>query len=243
MTKTPPFKDTTSPQEIIIVLESINRIFQTKNFKSNQSNIIKDIENFSSFGQLRSKTWLLEILKDKKLLELGVVFLCAGWYGLLPFFLLNDKAFFIKQIFNFEIDPLSVQVSEDLNRRSVQDNWKFKAVLKNIMDLNYQQDHFDTLKANGEIQPLTAVPNTIINTACEHIDKFSKWWDKLPPKKLIILQSNDFLQQKEHCNCVSSLEEFKKQAPMDLIFEGELDLRQYKRFMLIGYKTRQEGAV
>ena len=139
-------------------------------------------------------------------------------------------------MFNFEKDFLSVQISEDLNRKFVKDNWKFKATLKDILELNYQQAQFDTLKANGKAQTLIVSPDTIINTSCEHIHSFSKWWKKLPPKKLIILQSNNFFQHEDHVNCVSSLEQFKKQAPMDRLYEGELDLKTYKRFMLIGQK-------
>ena len=185
---------------------------------------------------MESKIWLIQTLKEKKLLNLETVFICAGWYGLLAFFLLNDKHFSIKQIFNFEIDTLSVPVSEDLNRESVKDNWKFKAVLEDILDLNYQSAQFNTLKANGESQKLSLSPDTIINTACEHISNFNSWWTLLPKEKLIILQSNNFYESADHNNCVKSLKEFKNQAPLHLIYEGELALEKYTRFMLIGYK-------
>ena len=212
------------------------RIFQSKYFVSNQKKIIDNIKDCSSSGQLKSKFWLIDILKQKNLLKLGNVFLCAGWYGFLPYFLLSDKNFSIQRMFNFEKDPLSVSVSEDLNHRFIKDGWKFKATLKDILNLNYDEAQFDTLKANGDAQALTVSPDTIINTSCEHMDLFSKWWNKLPQKKLIILQSNNFFELKEHINCISSLKAFKKQAPLELIYEGELDLKQYKRFMLIGYK-------
>lgn len=226
-----------SEQEILLsYIGGIRRILKSKYFSLNQNKILKGIEKMSSFGQLKSKLWLKNVLKEKKLFQLKTIFLCAGWYGMLPFFLLHDKKFFIHRLFNFEKDPLSVKVSEDLNRQFVQDNWIFKAVLQDILELDYTQAEFNTLKANGEIQHLIVFPDTIINTSCEHIKDFSVWWNKLPKKKLIILQSNDFFQHEEHSNCVSSLEAFKKQAPMDFLYAGELDLDEYKRFMLIGYK-------
>ena len=218
------------------IVEGLRRALKSKYFPKNRDEIIDNIERLSSFGQSKSKLWLIEILKKKQLLNLGTVFVCAGWYGLLPFFLLNDKDFSIKQIFNFEIDPLSIPLSEDLNRESVKKNWRFKATLKDILDLDYKTTQLTTLKANGEMQNLNTSPDTIINTACEHIQNFNKWWRLLPPKKQIILQSNNFFESKEHVNCVNSLHEFKKQAPMKLIYEGELHLEKYKRFMLIGYK-------
>ena len=230
-------KDTKQDQALFLCyMDGIRRVFRSKYFVSNQKEIIGSIEKFSSYGQLKSKMWLIDILKEKKLFNLGNVFLCAGWYGILPFFMLNDKKFSIQQMFNFEKDPLSVKVSEDLNRKFVQDNWKFKATLKDVLELNYQIAQFDTLKLNGSAQNLTVSPDTIINTSCEHIDSFSHWWNRLPQKKLIILQSNDFFQHEDHSNCVSSLENFKKQAPLEQLYEGELELDKYKRFMLIGYK-------
>ena len=223
-------------ETIIEIIEGLRRIVRASYFPHNNETIIDSIIRFSSTGQLESKSWLIKILKEKNILNLETVFLCAGWYGLLPCLLLNDKDFSIKQIFNFEIDPLSVPISEDLNRKSVKNNWKFKATLKNILDLDYKQAHFNTLKANGDSQSLIISPNTIINTACEHIQNFDRWWRLLPKKKLIILQSNNFFESEDHVNCSKNLKEFKKQAPLELIYEGEFNLEKYKRFMLIGYK-------
>ena len=222
---------------LLYYISGIKRILQSEYFSSNQAEILRGIEKMSAFGQLKSKIWLKDVLREKKLFQLGNVFLCAGWYGLLPFFLLNDKAFFIYRLFNFEKDPLSVKVSEDLNRSFVQDNWKYKAVLQDILELNYNKAQFHTLKANGETQALAVSPDTIINTSCEHIENFSVWWDRLPKEKLIVLQSNNFFQHEDHSNCVSSLADFKNQAPMDYLYAGELNLDQYQRFMLIGYKN------
>ena len=229
-------QNTNSQHHLNKIIEEIRRILRANYFHNSKDTIIENIERFSSSGQLESKSWLIKTLKQENILNLGTVFLCAGWYGLLPYLLLNDKDFSIKQVFNFEIDPLSVSISEDLNRLSVKNNWKFKATLKNILELNYHSGRFSTLKANGTAQKLTISPDTIINTACEHIQNFKKWWELLPTKKLIILQSNNFFESEDHVNCLNKLEEFKKQAPLDLIYEGELNLEKYKRFMLIGYK-------
>ena len=230
-------KETKQEQQLVSsYINGVKRILQSEYFSSKHNEIINNIQSFSSFGQLQSKFWLIDILKKNQLFNLGTVFICAGWYGLLPFVLLNDKNFTIEQFFNFEKDPLSVKVSEDFNREFVKKDWKFKASLNNILDIDYDQTQFNTLKANGTIQALTISADTIINTSCEHIKQFAIWWFKLPKKKLIILQSNNYTEHTDHTNCVSSLEEFKKQAPMKLIYEGILDLQKYKRFMLIGYK-------
>ena len=40
---------------------------------------------------------------------------------------------------------------------------------------------------------MSDVPNTIINTSCEHIVNFDEWYRKIPAGKLVILQSNDYI--------------------------------------------------
>ena len=218
-------------------IEGIIRIFKNKHFTSNEQ-IMADLEDAFSDGQLRSKLWLIQVLKEKNLSSLGTVFLCAGWYGALAFLLMTDTFFKLKHCFLFEKDLLSVQVSEDLNRFFVKKDWKFKASLKDILDLNYLTGQFQTLKADGTVQDMLCPPDTIINTACEHIERFDLWWFKIPTKKLLILQNNNYFDLPEHVNCVSSLQEFKKQVVgMDLVYEGVLDMKRYKRFLLIGYKS------
>ena len=61
--------------------------------------------------------------------------------------------------------------------------------------------------------------------------------NKIPKDKLVILQSNNYFEIKEHVNCSSSLKEFSKSAPMQkTLYEGELDLGKYTRYMKIGHK-------
>ena len=53
----------------------------------------------------------------------------------------------------------------------------------------------------------------------------------------MILQSNDFFDVEEHINCVSSLTEFNEQTPMTtVLYQGELPLEKYTRYMRIGIK-------
>lgn len=218
-------------------LEGLRRVFDSNYFESHSEEIIKNFIHSTSSGQIKSKIWLVEALKATEIPFFGTVFLCAGWYGFLAFFLLMEKKLSIDQIFLFEKDPLSVKVSEDVNRRFVKENWRFKATLKDILDIDYETETFSTLKASGKSQALTASPDAIINTSCEHMENFDLWWSRIPPGKLVILQSNNYKEPEDHVNCVSSLEEFKKQTQISHFFyEGALDLEIYKRFMLIGYK-------
>ena len=79
------------------------------------------------------------------------------------------------------------------------------------------------------------IPDTFINTSCEHIPNFKEWYAKIPEGRLVILQSNNFFEVEEHVNCVSNIDEFIEMAPMsELMYSGSIDLPKYKRFMVIG---------
>jgi hypothetical protein len=81
------------------------------------------------------------------------------------------------------------------------------------------------------------MPNAIINTSCEHIDKFDLWYKSIPQGTIVALQTNDYFEITEHVNCMNSLDEFAFNTPMSrVIYEGELALPKYNRFMRIGIK-------
>ncbi|MBC6414995.1 MAG: hypothetical protein GDA46_01190 [Bdellovibrionales bacterium] len=219
------------------IIEDLKRVLNSAHKNQTSIKTVNYIERFSSKGQFKSKLWLIQKLKKIEFFELGQVFLCAGWCGTLAYLLFQEKTLKVKQIFNFDKDPLSITISEDLNRKWVKENWKFKATLKDILDLNYHSAQFNTLKKDGSSQELFVSPDTIINTSCEHIENFTNWWKKIPKGKKMILQSNNFYEDPEHINCVSSLKHFKNQAPLSqILFKGELNLGKYSRFMLIGNK-------
>ena len=121
--------------------------------------------------------------------------------------------------------------------RTVVNEWQFKASTKDIFDINFEGDTYITQRSDGTTCEQDDIPDTIINTSCEHIENFAEWYDKIPDGKLVVLQSNDFFEVEEHVNCVNSIEEFAVKAPMqNILYSGELEFPKYKRFMLIGYK-------
>tara|TARA_B110000977_G_scaffold163232_1_gene209057 strand:- start:3309 stop:4070 length:762 start_codon:yes stop_codon:yes gene_type:complete len=188
-----------------------------------------------SRGQLESKLWLVKELQKTKV-DLGTVFLCAGWYATLAT-MLFESSIIVDKIRSFDIDDTCRDIAETFNKPWVKDNWKFKSSTKDIMDINYEFERYEVIRADGTTCPLDDTPDTIINTSCEHIENFEEWYAKIPAGKLVILQSNNFFEVDEHVNCVSSIKEFTTMAPMDnILYSGELDLPKYKRFMLIGHK-------
>ena len=54
-----------------------------------------------SDGQLNSKLWLLDKIKG---IDLGTVFICAGWYGVLATMMFEDENVYVDKIRSFDID-------------------------------------------------------------------------------------------------------------------------------------------
>lgn len=203
-----------------------------KNFFVN--NIKIDSDCFSR-GQLQSKLWLIQELK-KLNLDLGTVFLCAGWYATLATMLFESEIK-LDKIRSFDIDADCENIAKVFNKPWVMQDWKFQSSTEDIMNINYNCYTYTVQRSDGSKLNLTDSPNTIINTSCEHLDDFIGWYNKIPTGKLVIIQANDYHEVEEHVNTYNTIEEFSSSAPMSTVFyEGELELPKYKRFMKIGYR-------
>ena len=187
-------------------------------------------------GQLESKKWLVDELKNIQNLKLGKVCLSAGWYAtVIPLIVEADIEF--ELVRSFDIDPLVWKIAEEINKDLVMDNWKFKAQTADIHSLNYRNTKYTTIKSDTSVENMKTAFDTIVNTSCEHIEGFDNWYSKIPNGKLLILQSNNYFEIEEHVNCSHDLEDFSQSTPMSqVLFEGELQLEKYIRYMKIGYK-------
>ena len=211
----------------------------------NLKNMIKSFEgevltDSLSRGQLRSKIWVSDTVNDLDI-DLGdMIYVCAGWYGVLPAILFERNK--VEAIRSFDIDASCSLPAETLNRNFVQDDWKFKASTMDVKDLIYTGEFmYDTLKYNGDEEMITdGAPTCVINTSCEHIEDFDKWWSGIPDGMLVIMQNNDFDDEEGHDHAddtVTSLEEFTKRLNVsETLYEGTLALDKYNRYMVIGIK-------
>ena len=203
----------------------------------NAIEINADLSSAFSWGQLKSKRWLVDEL-EKLDLNLETIFLCAGWYATLAAMLFNSKCN-LEKIRSFDIDPACDEVADTINKSNVVDGWKFKAITCDIMDIDYSEHCWHTWsKANNRIsKTITDIPKTIINTSCEHIGNFNEWYSKIPNGKILVLQSNDYFDIPEHINCSKSIDHFADATPMNTVFFSHtLSLPKYNRFMRIGVK-------
>lgn len=217
---------------ILLDIQECQFLKAVKSFYASGVRIDKDA---LSQGQLKSKMWLLTELQALDL-ELGTVFLCAGWYGILAMLLL-EREFNVQKIRSFDIDPEVEDIANKFNLPWLMDDWRFKAATLDIHDIDFEDFKYNVRRSDGSVCELRDRPDTIINTSCEHIERFDEWYAKIPGGKLVILQSNDYEDVIEHVNTSPDLDSFANQTPMaEVLFSGQMDLGAYNRFMRIGYR-------
>lgn len=190
------------------------------------NNVTIDTESFSR-EQIQSKVWLIdELFKVQK--DLGIVYLCSGWYATLAT-MLFESGIKISAIRSFDVDDCFRPIAETFNKPWVNDNWKFKASTKDVNDIDFNIHTYEVLRSNGTVCKLTDSPDTIINTNCEHIDN---WYNKIPKGKLLVMQTKNNVEVSH-----SSLSQFDTVLPMQqTLYLGELKLEKYSYYMKIGLR-------
>ncbi len=212
------------------------QILKLSNFLHDLTSVIQNFElDFDCFskGQLESKEWLVQIIKDLKI-DLGTVYILCGWYGLLSSMMFLNSLN-LDKIRSFDIDDNCYKIADQINKTYLSDSWRFKAVTEDIFKIKFDSHTWQMWSnANNRMcYPITDVPDTIINTSCEHTGP--DWFKNIPRNKLVILQSNNFWTGDGHVNCVTDIDEFKQMFPLKTTYyNGDLNFDKYSRFMLIG---------
>lgn len=172
-------------------------------------------------GQIQSKEWLIEALSmqfsvkdDPVSIEIH-----GGWVGVLAS-MLFQSSIPIKRIASLDIDPTCEPIATMMNKGE-EIQGKFQAI-------------------TGDMCNLISFVDVVINTSCEHItqDQYETWLGKRNDNQILVLQSNNYIID-EHIRPANSLEEFKTQSNITVIWEGELKLPLYTRWMIIGKKHVQ----
>jgi hypothetical protein len=207
-------------------------VYRISRLIENGKTSAEKISDAFSQSQFQSKLWLVEKCLENQL-ELGTVFLCGGWYATL---FLDGRLRYIKAR-SFDLDPDCEVVSEEINKHLVLSDWRFKAATENIHNINYSEHRYLVHRKDGSTCELMDSPDTIVNTSCEHIERFSEWYNLLPKGKILILQSNNGFGLEGHVNCSKNLEDFSASTPLSrTLYCGEKQMPKFTRFMRIGYR-------
>lgn len=181
-----------------------------------------------SLGQLCSKIWLLETLREQQV-EVNKVAVLGAWICTIaeP---LCDLFPSISRIYGIDCDSTSVELSDLFNNLLVQQDWRYKGVVADV----------DLLFMNNLIMDISGTlvedkPDTVINTSCEHMS--TEWFDTVDADQLVIIQSNNNAEFTGHINTCKDLDDFcSKYQLSKLLYAGEMNLPVYTRYMAIGYK-------
>jgi hypothetical protein len=164
-------------------------------------------------GQLKSKEWLITNLR-KNVNKFVSIDIHGGWVGVLASMLFQSDIY-VNNIRSIDIDPSCEPIATMMNKQEEMLG-KLKAITADMCEVRSDAD-------------------VIINTSCEHItqDQYDLWLSGMPHNSLLVLQSNNY-DIPEHVRTAKSLDEFKAQCGIDVIWAGELELPLYKRWMIIG---------
>jgi hypothetical protein len=178
-------------------------------------------------NQMASKRWLADSLHASVGPRLGDVLILGGWLGALAAVLLHDPRFGIGRVVSVDVDPRCEPIAASMNATHARTG-RFEARTIDMLAIDYASP-------GDRSSPYGA--DVIINTSCEHLPEFDRWYARIPDGQLLVPQSNDYVACREHVNCAADLAAFAAQAPMrDVVFAGERPMRRYTRFMLIGRK-------
>jgi hypothetical protein len=167
-------------------------------------------------GQLQSKEWLIANLRKnvKKVVSIDIH---GGWVGVLASMLFQSDIY-VTKIRSIDIDPTCEPIAIMMNKKEEMAGM-FRAVTSDMCEIRSDAD-------------------VVINTSCEHItqDQYELWLSGMPHNSLLVLQSNNY-NIPEHVRTAQSLEEFKSQCGINVVWAGELVLQLYTRWMVIGYNV------
>ncbi len=181
----------------------------------------QDLSVAFNHKQIASKLWLRDHLFETLGGEHACIWVLGGWYGVLPAILFEDPRFNARNILNIDIDPACSAVATSLNAQ--------KAVSGNFTSVTAAMEALDYGGINK--------PSLVINTSCEHILDLKRALEPIPVGTALVLQSNNYHREPDHVSCVDDLDAFEFQAGLaKTLFRGELETRNYTRFMLIGYR-------
>jgi hypothetical protein len=201
----------------------IELIYDESMYGVNDLYRIKDIIHSFDDNHWKSKQWLVDetdvIFRKLYPNTKSKIFIAGAWYGLL--------AHLFRQKYQ---DSETCIISSDLDHMA-----------EYYGKMLFRDNNIIFRTENSLRSDEISTAQLIVSTSCEHIERedLCEWVSKKNPDAIIALQSNNFYSHQSHVNCSLSLDDFvdyiKPHLPKKWIaYAGELDLGDFKRFMIIG---------
>ena len=215
-----------------------DKIFRSINTYRKTHNDCSPIHDAMSRSQMRSKIWLVEELANINT-NYDNVAVMAGWFGQIK--TIYDKRLTYSKMRIVELDKDACKTSDYIFNITNLENYKVKAVHADINELTLHKNGYEWNVENFKEDIMYGekfLPNLIINTSAEHMTE--DWFHQIRFKEMesnpiVAIQSNNMFDGEGHINCVYSADHMKKKFPMkEVLYEGELQLKGYKRVMIIG---------
>ena len=188
-------------------------------------------------GQIGSKLWLCEELERlaPRVSLPATLWILGGWYGLLSFLLMSRGALRLANVRSFDVDEEATRVANLLNKNWEIEGWRFRAFTKDANELEYEPSSFGP------------APHIVVNTSSEHFGSLD-WWRKIPPGKMVAIQSTDMPHADHLCakRNLSEMKDIYAGGLSEILFAGAKEFSypewSFRRFMLIGIKGPHERA-
>lgn len=182
----------------------------------NSEDRYRTLESFWK-GQINSKIWLIENLKNHIVSRNNKIVIHGGWNGVLSSLLFNSDID-IANIISVDIDSKCQETAFTINKRQEIEG-RFVAITEDMCYHKYEAD-------------------IVINTSCEHVtdQQLKLWFNNISQGTLVVMQSNNYFDLDEHINCVNTAEDLAEKVSLSFYRIYSLELPKYTRFMVIGIK-------
>lgn len=193
-----------------------------------------DISSFANKENAQLYSWIVQqmiYVYGQK--YIGVVYMLGGGIGLLASMLLDTKMRF-ENIRSFDINGTGQFLADELHKKELLQDWRFKANTQDLFDIDYIENEFQTRLQSGKLSdPYKEIPGTIINCSVSYLTNFQDWYDMIPDTKRVVLvgETGDVPRP------FPSSQNFNLRFPMSFEqYSGVITVGEKQFFMKMGLK-------
>jgi len=195
-----------------------------------------DISSFVNKEHAIVYSWMIQnmvrVFGEK---YLGTVYTLGGGIGLMGAMLLDTKLR-IENIRNLDINGTCKFLADEMMKKEVLDNWKFKASTQDMFAVDYIENSLEITLPNGSIsKAFKEVPGVVINTNISLLQNQDDWYNMIPDTRNIVLigEAGDIDLHRPF----SSSQAFNNAFPMTFEqYTGVITAGKKQFFMKIGLK-------